>query len=54
MDITVVVTTSIICVTMVILNVIWIFKAKADKERIEAETRDKEAARALRCHGPIR
>lgn len=54
MDMTVVVTTSIICVTLIILNVIWIFKVRADKERIDAENKQKELIKALKCHAPIR
>lgn len=54
MDMTVVTITEIVCSTLIILNVIWIFKVKADTKRIEAETKDKEAERILKFHGPIR
>lgn len=54
MDMTAVAITAMVCVTLIILNIIWIFKAKADTKKIEAENREKELKKALRNHPPTK
>ncbi|WP_170313437.1 hypothetical protein [Lacrimispora amygdalina] len=54
MNTTAIIITAMICATLIILNVIWIFKDRSEKARIQAEIRDEELLLALKYPGPKR
>lgn len=48
MNITAVVITSIICATLIILNIIWTLNDIIEERKIEAKTRDTELRQSLK------